>query len=152
MNRTIFVAVLMLVSLTAHAERDLPEGRWWRREPVAERLELTNDQQQRLDAIFNGAANELIDAQGEVKKLQVALRAELDRSTVRREDVQRIAAQLNAARGRLFEREVMMLVDMRGVLNPEQWMRLRDDRTLRTARTPRPPRTPRAPRPPRPPR
>jgi hypothetical protein len=39
--------------------------------------------------------------------------------------VQRIAARLSEARGKLFEREVMMLVDMRGVLNDPQWMKMR---------------------------
>jgi hypothetical protein len=58
--------------------------------------------------------------------MQVALRGELDRPQIRRQEVMRIAAQLNDARGKLFEREIMMLLDMQGVLNSQQWNRLRE--------------------------
>src|SRR5688572_26798022 len=53
---------------------------------------------------------------------QIAQRLELEPEQQTR---QRLAGQLTQARGRLFERELMMLVDMRGVLNDEQWSRLR---------------------------
>jgi hypothetical protein len=44
---------------------------------------------------------------------------------VRKAELLRIAGQLSAARGRLFERELAMLIDMRGVLNDQQWTRMR---------------------------
>src|SRR6266481_8919102 len=45
---------------------------------------------------------------------------QLDRAAIRRD-----AQKLSDARGRLFERELMMLADMRGVLNESQWNRMR---------------------------
>jgi hypothetical protein len=75
--------------------------------------------------VFRRAADDLIDAKASVEKLQIALRGELDRTQLRRQELQRLAAQLTAARGKLFEHELMMLADMRGILNPEQWTRLR---------------------------
>ena len=45
----------------------------------------------------------------------------LDRATIRRD-----AQRLSDARTRLFERELMMLVDMRAVLNDSQWDRMRN--------------------------
>jgi hypothetical protein len=60
-----------------------------------------------------------------VEKENIALRGELDQKQLNRQVIQQIAARLSEARSHLFERELMMLVDMRGVLNEDQWNRLR---------------------------
>jgi Spy/CpxP family protein refolding chaperone len=130
------LAALLMVAALAQAQQPppgggpmgrsgMPPGRWWKRVEVAKKLSLTREQQQKLDDVFQAAADELIDAKGDVQKLEIALRGELDRSQLRRQEIQRIATQLNAARARLFERELMMLVDMRGVLDATQWEMLR---------------------------
>ena len=123
-RRILIVAALFAATVVASAQQ-LPPGKWWQREAVVQQLQLTSEQQDRLDEIFRGAANDLIDAKAEVDKLQVALRGEIDRPQLRRPEIQRIAARLSEARGRLFEREMMLLVDMRGVLNEEQWRKMR---------------------------
>ena len=124
-RRLILVATLLAAATLAHAQQ-MPPGKWWQRPEIVQQLGLTNEQKDKLDDVFRGAANGLIDAKADVEKLQVALRGELDRSQIRRAEVLRIAGQLNDARGRLFERELTMLVDMRGVLTDQQWQRVRD--------------------------
>jgi Spy/CpxP family protein refolding chaperone len=126
MTRRVLSTTLLLVlfALTASA-MDLPPGKWWRRPEIVQQLTLTDDQQSRLDAIFRTAANDLIDRKGEVEKQSIALRGELDQPKLDREAIRRIGAKLNEARGKLFERELMMLVDMRAVLTDEQWNRMR---------------------------
>ena len=123
--RTLILTALVLVFATTASAQQLPPGRWWRAPQIVQTLGLSEDQQNRLEAIFRGAANELIDRRAEVEKLNIALRGELDRPQIDRQAIQRIAARLSEARGRQFERELMMLVDMRGALNDEQWSRLR---------------------------
>lgn len=124
-KRLMAAAVLLFAAAFAHAQQ-MPPGKWWQRPEIVQRLELTNDQQEKLDEIFRGAANALIDAKGDVEKLQISLRGELDRPEVRRAEVLRVAKQLSDARGRLFERELTMLMDMRGVLSDDQWRKVRD--------------------------
>ena len=121
----IAIAVLACAAVAQAQGQGMPPGKWWQRPEIIRELQLTNDQQRRLDEIFRGAANDLIDAKGEVEKLQIAIRGELDRPQVRRAELLKIAGQLSAARGKLFERELTMLVDMRGVLNEQQWTRMR---------------------------
>jgi Skp family chaperone for outer membrane proteins len=123
-KRILIVAAILAATVVASAQQ-LPPGKWWQREAVIQNLQLTGEQQDRLDEIFRDAANDLIDAKAEVDKLQVALRGEIDRSQLRRQEIQRIAARLSEARGRLFEREMLMLVDMRSVLTDEQWRKMR---------------------------
>ena len=125
MKRIASIALALLaLGMTASA-MDLPPGKWWRRPEVIQMLSLTEDQQNRLETISVKSANELIDLRGEVEKANVALRAELDQPQLNRDAIRRTAVHLNEARGRLFERELMMLVDMRAVLSETQWNRMR---------------------------
>jgi hypothetical protein len=134
-RRILFAALLMLAASFASAQ-NLPPGKWWQRPEVVRELQLSNDQQEKLDDIFRSAANGLIDAKGEVEKLEIALRGELDKQQIQRAAVLRIARQLNEARGRRFEQELAMLVDMRAVLNDQQWTKMRNalDRPRETMR------------------
>jgi heavy-metal resistance protein len=122
------IAFLLLAGLgtAAMAQVDvLPPGKWWRQERLIQNLGLTQEQQSRLDGIFDAAAEELIDQKAEVEKRAVALRREMEQANPGRQNVQRAAEALNQARGRLFVRELMMFVDMRDVLSEDQWTRFR---------------------------
>ena len=125
MTRRFLVAAALLACAAIAQAQQMPPGKWWRRAEVVRELQLSSEQQDRLDEIFRDAANDLIDARAAIEKLQVAIRAEIDRAQPRRQELQRVAAQLSDARGRLFERELMMLLDMRAVLNEQQWRRMR---------------------------
>lgn len=120
------VSSMLLLALPLLAEPGLPPGKWWRRAEVVERLALTSDQQNRLDEVFRLNAKDLIDLKGEMEKRSIDLRSALEQDELNRAEVQRAAARVSEARGKLFEREVMMLVEMRSVLNDQQWARLRE--------------------------
>ena len=120
------LALLTLLIATATLAADLPPGKWWRRPEIAQSLGLTAEQQDKLENVWRAASSDLIDFRGDVEKQNIALRTELDRPALDRASVQKAAARLNIARGRLFERELMMLVDMRAVLTDMQWNRMRN--------------------------
>jgi Spy/CpxP family protein refolding chaperone len=121
------MAVLTLAfATTAFAQANLPPGKWWRRPEIVRQLNLAEDQQNKLETIFRTAASDLIDLRGEVEKQNIALRGDLDQSQLERATIRHDAQKLSEARARLFERELTMLVDMRGVLNDSQWTRMRN--------------------------
>jgi hypothetical protein len=125
-NRIVLaLAALLLLLAAGGAQAQLPPGKWWRRAEIVQNLGLSEDQQARLDGIFRGAANDLIDMKGAVEKESIALRGELDQPQLNRQAISRVAARLSDARARLFERELMMLVDMRAVLSDTQWNQMR---------------------------
>ena len=124
MKRLLLVLAALSISAAAFAA-DLPPGKWWRRAEVVQNLGLTDDQQNRLENVWRAAAADLIDFRAEVEKNNIALRAEMDRSQIDRRAVQAAASRLSTARARLFERELMMFVDMRAVLSDSQWARMR---------------------------
>lgn len=120
-----FLLAFVIAAFAASAFAQLPPGKWWRRPDIVSHLELSADQQEHLDVIFRSSANDLIDLRGAVEKETIALRGELDQPQLNRANIQKIAARLNEARGRLFQRELAMLVDMRAVLSDQQWNRMR---------------------------
>ncbi|MCM2316373.1 MAG: periplasmic heavy metal sensor [Thermoanaerobaculia bacterium] len=103
----------------------MPKGKWWRMPEVAKQLKLTAEQQTKLDGVFNASQTELIDLKADADKLGIELRAHLEKPQVARKEALAAAQKLGAARGRLFEREVAMMVDMKSVLTEEQWSLLR---------------------------
>ena len=127
MKRLTMAAMILALATTAFAQANLPPGKWWRRPEIVQQLNLAEDQQTRLETIFRTAANDLIDLRGEVEKQNITLRGDLDQSQLDRATIRRDAQKLSEARGRLFERELTMLVDMRGVLNDSQWSRMRNE-------------------------
>jgi len=125
MTRRIALASLFILAATTLFAQKLPPGKWWRRPDVAQSLQLSEDQQMRLDQIWRASASDLIDVKADIDKQAIALRGELDQPTLNRNAIRAIAARLNEARGKKFERELMMFVDMRAVLNDQQWNRMR---------------------------
>ena len=123
MTKRLALALLFISSTVVAA--DLPPGKWWRRPEVVQSLSLNEEQQEKLEAIFRTSSSDLIDLRGAVEKANIALRADLDQPQLDRKSIQREAARLNEARARLFERELMMLVDMRNVLTDQQWSKMR---------------------------
>jgi Spy/CpxP family protein refolding chaperone len=126
MTRRWIVAAALLVATSVLEAQQLPPGKWWRRDEVGRQLSLNAEQQNRLDTIFRDASGALIDARGEVEKASILLRSELDSNQLDRAAIQKLAARVTDARGKLFERELMMLVDMRAVLTEPQWARMRN--------------------------
>lgn len=124
MKRLLFTLLLLLVSASAFAA-DLPPGKWWRRPEIINQLSLSEEQQERLDSTYVAAAPDLIDLRGAVEKANIALRSELDQPQLDRQKIRAFATRLSEARGRLFDRELMMLVDMRSVLTDTQWNHMR---------------------------
>jgi Spy/CpxP family protein refolding chaperone len=147
MNRRAILFAMLILSAAGTAlaaPGPFPPGKWWRRQEFAQRLQLNDDQQTKLDGIFRSAASELIDMRADVEKLSIAVRGELDQPQINRDALRKLANRLSDAQGKLFERELMMLVDMRGVLSDEQWSRLRSeidrerDRPFNQQQRPRP--------------
>lgn len=127
MKRFLLCAAAVLTLAMSVSAAPLPPGKWWRRPEFATNLQLTTDQQVRLDMIFRMAANDLIDLRADAEKTSIAIRSELDHEQINRENLRKLAAKLSETQGKLFDKELMMLVDMRAVLSNEQWGRLRNE-------------------------
>ena len=133
----LLLTAIAFIAGSALAQAQLPPGKWWRRPEIVQSLGLSEDQQTRLETVFRGSANDLIDLKAQVDKANVALRGELDQPQLNRQAIQRDAVRLSEARAHLFERELMMLVDMRAVLTDMQWDKMRRELDSMGAQRPR---------------
>lgn len=124
-KRLLLAAFVLVFATSAFAQSAMPPGKWWRRPEIIQSLNLSEEQQNKLETIFRTSSGDLIDLRGEVEKLNINLRGDLDQSQLDRAAIRKDAQRLSDARTRLFERELMMLVDMRAVLNDSQWDRMR---------------------------
>jgi hypothetical protein len=136
-RKWIVAAALLFAATIANAQQQMPPGKWWRLPKVVQLLQLSATQQTQLDGIFRETADDLIDLKAAVEKASLALRNQLDAPRINRTELAQTARRLNEARGRLFEREVLMLADMRAVLSDQQWTRLRAELEQRQRQGPR---------------
>jgi Spy/CpxP family protein refolding chaperone len=118
--------MLLLAALlspgTARAA-DLPEGKWWKHPRVAAEINLSSDQVREIDLIFARARPKLVDVKAELEKREGDLQDAIDSNADRREIAARIEAT-EAARTELQKTRILMVLDMKQVLKPEQWDRL----------------------------
>ena len=117
---------LLFASLAsaAIAVPDLPEGKWWKRPRIAAAINLTSDQGSRIDEIFSRARPLLIDLKADLEKKQGELQDSLEDANA---DRRAVAARVDAvedARAELQKARILMILDVKQVLRPEQWDRL----------------------------
>lgn len=107
----------------AAASPDLPDGKWWKRPRVAAAVNLTADQAREIEAIFSKARPQLIDRKADLEKKQGALEDAVDSNADRKEIAARVE-EVEDARAELQKSRILMVLDMKQVLRPEQWERL----------------------------
>ncbi len=99
-------------------------GVWWRDSQVVLRLALSEAQIARIEQTYLEHRLRLADLRADLEKQELSLQPLLDAG---RPDEAKVVAQIDritTARGRLEKEHALMLLDIRGVLNTEQWKRL----------------------------
>ena len=141
--------------------RIVPPGEWWKNPDTIQKLSLTEDQQKKMDGIFQQSRLTLIDLKANLEKQEVLLEPMLNANPP---DSAKALAQISKvadARAELEKTNAKMLLGIRSVLTADQWTKLQTSersrpwhalqRQARRKSRRRPIRTPRRrPRPPRP--
>ena len=127
-----FLAALpaaLLLALPAPAQMlEMPAGKWWKRPKVVETLQLTAEQQQRLDEVFSKNRRAFVDLKADVDRRTIDLEELLSAHDVDPKKVAAASESLEQARGRLGKARTMMVVEMRGILTEAQWKQILDRR------------------------
>lgn len=104
--------------------RIAPPGIWWKNPDLVQKLNITPDQQARMDGIFQQSRIQLIDLKANVEKQDVILEPMLDANPP---DTNKVLTQIDKtaqARAELEKANARMLLGVRAVLTPDQWSRL----------------------------
>lgn len=102
-------------------------GKWWNNADVARKLNLTDQQVQQMEQIYQQHRLKLIDQVAAVQKQEVMLEPMLSAD---RPDEAQVLAQIDKvaqARAELEKSNARMLLGIRQVLSAEQWKQLKDE-------------------------
>jgi Spy/CpxP family protein refolding chaperone len=101
-------------------------GKFWKKEKVREKLELSDYEVRNLEQIFARYQQQLIDLEADVEKKKAELDALLGDDQAGDERIMAEVDALEAARAKLGKARVMMLLQMRRALTPAQRDKLAD--------------------------
>jgi len=101
-----------------------PGGMWWKNPAVVQKLGLTADQTKKMDDIFQKSRLDLIDLRANVQKQEVLLEPLLSANPLEIAKAQAQIDKVADARAALEKADAKMLLDIRGVLTPDQWTKL----------------------------
>jgi periplasmic protein CpxP/Spy len=104
--------------------RGKPRGRWWTDPALAKKLNLTDDQQKRMDALFQESRLKLIDLRATLEKQEVILRPLLEADQPNEGQVLAQIDKVAQARAELEKANARMLLGLRRVLTVDQWKQL----------------------------
>jgi Spy/CpxP family protein refolding chaperone len=104
----------------------VPQGRWWERPRIAEKLALTAEQKARLESIAMTSAKTMIDLKAEVEKAELDLKGAADTEPLAAARIREAFKVLQQARSRLETERFEMLLKDREVLTTEQWHQLQE--------------------------
>src|SRR5437763_13001411 len=105
-----------------------PPGRWWDDPDFVKKLGLSEDQQKKMDDIFNTNRLKLIDRFAAVKKEEAILEPLVATDTP---DENKVLAQIDRvaqARADLEKANARMLLGIRSQLTHQQWVKLKAER------------------------
>jgi protein CpxP len=105
-------------------ERSQPQGRWWNNPEMVQKLNLTSDQQKKMDDIFLQNRLRLVDLNATLQKEEITMEPMMAADTP---DEPKILAQIDKvaqARAELEKANARFLLGIRRVLTQEQWKKL----------------------------
>lgn len=105
-----------------------PPGRWWNDTNIAQRVGLSPEQVKKMDDIFTANRLKLIDRMAAVQKEETIMEPLVAADPP---DENKVLSQIDKvaqARAELEKANARMLLELRGQLNHEQWVKLQSER------------------------
>ena len=125
MNKRLALALLALAAAGAARAAELPDGKWWKNPGFAAEIGLTPEQSSEIEKIFVRSRTRLLDLRADLEKKQLGLQESMEDRSADRKAVEKKIEAVENARMELQKTRALMILDMKQVLKPEQWERLR---------------------------
>ena len=122
---TLFVLAAAAVARTAAAQMpEVPPGKWWKRPAIAGALNLSPEQQGKLEDIFSRRRREFVDLKADVERRQIDVE---ELVAAKDSDSKKVAASVDAleiSRLKLRKAATMMFLEQKDVLSAAQWQQI----------------------------
>ena len=124
-------SVLAAAVLAWPAAAQMPEGppgKWWKRPAIVRTLNLSAEQQGKLEDIFSRRRREFVDLKADVERRQIDVE---ELVAAKDSDPKKVGASVDAleqSRLRLRKAATMMFLEQKDVLSAAQWQQVLDRR------------------------
>ena len=102
----------------------MPPGKWWKNAEIVQQLQLSDDQLQRLEKIFQDNRLRLIDLHASLEKEEAVLEPLTEADNPDESQVDSQIDKVAMARAELEKANTRMLLDLRKALTADQWKKL----------------------------
>ncbi len=98
----------------------IPMGKWWKNPEVVQKLNLTDDQVNKIDSIFLNYMDKLIDLKAELEKKSLAFKSTIENDNFDRNTVLNLFDEIANLKVKVKRELFLMKLDIRDQLTPEQ--------------------------------
>jgi len=134
---------MLAIAATLISAQDLkvPPGKWWQDPRVIQHVNLTPDQQDKIESIFRKNRRDLVDQRAQLDKCRIDLDDLLSKSSVDETAALGVFERLQAARLQVERTTFIMRMQIKNLLSAEQQKRLEEaaDRLRQQQKPNRPP-------------
>jgi Spy/CpxP family protein refolding chaperone len=123
------VIVLLLAAASTPAvaaEFNLPPGKWWENERLANRIGLTEEQKERITDLVYEHALAMVDLSAAVKRSELEMANLVIQPEFDADEVRAAFAKFQKARQTLDLERFEMLISVREVLTDQQWVQIQE--------------------------
>jgi Spy/CpxP family protein refolding chaperone len=122
LKKTYFVilSLILFYSLNAYSHGGYGNAKWWKDPEVVKELNLSKDQVNLIEQIFNGNKDQILDLNSQLKQKQSEFRSKIEDPNSSREEVLELNDQVVQVKTKLKRLRLDMLLKIREVLTPDQ--------------------------------
>jgi Spy/CpxP family protein refolding chaperone len=118
--------LIVFASSFSYGNDDNVPGKWWKHPKIAKELELTNDQVNRIEAIFSSYKPQMIELSDQLKKKEAERRAIIRNPNSNPQDAERLTDEIANIRGAMEGIRGRMSLQIMYVLTPQQRSKLEE--------------------------
>lgn len=107
---------------------EAPPGKWWKRPRIVQMLDLTAEQQAKLESIFSRRRREFVDLKADVERHQIDVEELVAKKDSDARKVSEAVDALEQSRLKLRKAFTMMFLEQKDVLTAAQWQQVLDRR------------------------
>jgi Spy/CpxP family protein refolding chaperone len=107
---------------------EVPPGKWWKRPRIVQVLDLTVEQQAKLEDIFSRRRREFVDLKADVERHQIDVEELVAKKDSDARKVSEAVDALEQSRLKLRKAATMMFLEQKDVLSAAQWKLVLDRR------------------------
>jgi Spy/CpxP family protein refolding chaperone len=116
----VIVSFILLYSLNAYSHGGYRGAKWWKDPDVVKELNLTKDQVNLIEQIFDSNKDQIVNLNSQVKQKQSEFRSKIEDPNSSRDEVLKLNDEVVQLKTRLKRLRLDMLLKIREVLTPDQ--------------------------------